>query len=421
MTQTNQADPELPYLSDLLLNYSPKKGHANIIAAPCHSGKTTAAINMMDAYAASPGRVLYLIDTAAGKQSLLLHQSAQSAPYEWLEEINPFSHASSYAYEKFTVMTYHQFGFLTNNSPGFLQSLQLIICDEMHNLPKFQKIQERKNQQLGLIDGLDAENDCTAAPKVLAALSAKNTPDSPLIVVLTATDEPVFHAFGQLAAPYWTFDFSDCVRHDKTLSTRYYTSFSSIINTIDQRAIIYTASVTQMMEFARYAENGQRKICYLWSIHNPDYPMNDQQLAVREEILRTERIPPDIDLLFVNAAYETSINIRNEDFNTMIIHSGCIDTQTQVRGRLRHDIDALYIYDAAHRHITDYFPSEYFGMPFTPSIGRQIAEQMNLVDSKGHALKWPSICKLLKRNGVTVETYRERGERFYRVIKDFDF
>ena len=85
MTQTTQADPELPYLSDLLLKYSLKKGHANIIVAPCHSGKTTAAINMMDAYAASPGRVLYLIDTAAGKQSLLLHQSAQSAPYEWLE------------------------------------------------------------------------------------------------------------------------------------------------------------------------------------------------------------------------------------------------------------------------------------------------------------------------------------------------
>ena len=421
MTQTNQADPELPYLSDLLLKYSLKKGHANIIVAPCHSGKTTAAINMMDAYAASPGRVLYLIDTAAGKQSLLLHQSAQSAPYEWLEEINPFSHASSYAYEKFTVMTYHQFGFLANNSPGFLQSLQLIICDEMHNLPKFQKIQERKNQQLGLIDGLDAENDCTAALKVLAALSSKNTPDSPLIVVLTATAEPVFHAFDQLAAPYWTFDFTDHVHHDRTLSTRYYTSFSSVINALDQRAIVYIASVTQMKEFARLADNGQRKICCLWSVHSPDHPMSEYQLAVREEILRTERIPPDIDLLFINAAYETSINIRNEDFNTMIIHSGCIDTQTQVRGRLRHDINTLYIYDSAHRHIVDYFPSEYFDVPFSPSVGRQIADQMNLVDSKGHQLKWPSIRKLLEQNGVAVKSYRERGERLCRVSKDLDF
>ena len=66
-----------PHLSKVLDYAALQKGRANMISAPCHSGKTTAAKKIMEHHARSPGNVLYLIDTRAGKDALHLHQKAQ--------------------------------------------------------------------------------------------------------------------------------------------------------------------------------------------------------------------------------------------------------------------------------------------------------------------------------------------------------
>ena len=139
--------------------------------------------------------------------------------------------------------------------------------------------------------------------------------------------------------------------------------------------------------------------------------MSDEQLRIRKIILETERIPPEIDLLFINAAYETSINIRNEDFNTMIIHNGCADVQVQVRGRLRHDIETLYIYDSDHRHISQYFPAEYYNRPLFREDTAKIAAKMNLKNKDGRELKWSTIHGLLAKDGVTVTKQKRNGQR----------
>lgn len=143
--------------------------------------------------------------------------------------------------------------------------------------------------------------------------------------------------------------------------------------------------------------------------------MGEQQLAVRDFILEHQAIPPEIDLLFINAAYETSINIRNEDFQTMIVHSGNTDVQTQVRGRLRHDIEHLYIYDAKHVNISQYFPEEYYGKPLFRKDTERIATHMNLKNEKGRGQKWPSIAKLLQKDGLIVNKIKVKGRRAWIV------
>ena len=74
---STSSDPALPYLSEVLDVSLLKKGRLNIIVAPCHSGKTTATSKIIEAHARCPERVLYLIDTSAGKQSLITHSEAQ--------------------------------------------------------------------------------------------------------------------------------------------------------------------------------------------------------------------------------------------------------------------------------------------------------------------------------------------------------
>jgi hypothetical protein len=145
--------------------------------------------------------------------------------------------------------------------------------------------------------------------------------------------------------------------------------------------------------------------------------MSDVQLKVRNTILKTRTIPDDIDLLFINAAYETSINIENEDIRTVIVHSSNPDVQTQVRGRLRHDIDVLYLHDSEHEHVGHYFPEENLGKFLTVKETRAIAEKMDLRNSKGQLLKWPSVAEKLASDGYIIDYVKQRGVRGYIIRK----
>ena len=148
-----------------------------------------------------------------------------------------------------------------------------------------------------------------------------------------------------------------------------------------------------------------------------DHAMSAEQLKVRNAILTTQRVPDEVDVLFINAAYETSININNEDINTVIVHSGNPDTQVQVRGRLRHDINTLYIYDPEHEHIRDYFPEEYCGRFLTSKDTAKIADEMNLRDEKGNQKRWPAIVRLLIKDGFIASPEKQKGKRGWIIHK----
>ena len=237
------------------------------------------------------------------------------------------------------------------------------------------------------------------------------------MVVMTATPNPLLRAFEHLEAPYRLFDYTDRVHSDKTGNTHYYSDFASVFSQIEGRALIFVPTIRLMQEYARIADNGERRIACLWSARNADHPMSAEQLEVRREILTTERIPAEIDILFINAAYETGLNIRNEDFKTIIIHSGNPDTQVQVRGRLRHDIDHLYIHDKDHEHVSEYFPQEYFNQPLDSETRTNIARKMKLTNEDGRMMKWPSIAKLLQMDSCSVTENRIQNKRIYTVQK----
>lgn len=402
-----------PYLSEVLDVKQFRKGQANIIVAPCHSGKTTAASKIMEAHASKPSRVLYLIDTTAGKDALIIKKEAQRCTEAWLHTYDPLWWKERPDRVNFAVMTYHQFGYSMIELPTFLADIDLIICDEMHNLIKYKAIESSTNEKEGRIAGFNEEVCCQMALSTLAMLSAQ-TGDLPMIVVMTATPNMVIRAFEQMEAPYKCFNYNGLVYSDRTLERIYYADFASVLWKITGRAIIFVPTITQMKQYAQMADTGLDKIVCLWSIHNKEQ-MTEDQLAVREALLKDERIPADIDLLFINAAYETSINIRNKDFNTMVIHSSNPDTQVQVRGRIRHDIDTLYLYDADHEHVAHYFPDAYLDRWLTSGEIEAIATCMNLKNEDGRPMKWRSIWPLLERDGMSVTRKRDNNCRLWHV------
>lgn len=400
-----------PFLSKILEVEKFRKGQANIIIAPCHSGKTTAIKKIISTHASQPEKVLCLIDTTAGKQAMLTREDAVAYYRRWLKDIRGEVWGEFWDGDGFRVMTYHQFGYEVMREPLFILGIEIIICDEMHNLVKYRGIEKGANKKRALLGQALEDTPCQNALSVLADIA--KSPIAPLIVILTATVNTLSVELDRQKVPCAYFDYTDKAHCDLTHNRIYYAHFEDVISHLpsDTRTIVYTSQISQMLEFAKLADNGQRRIRCLWGLHSETYKMSDEQLAIRNTLLKTERIPSDIDLLFINAAYETSININNEDFNTMIIHNSSTDVQIQVRGRLRHDIDTLFIYDPDHKHIAQYFPAEYYNRPLFREDTIAIADIMNLKNKDGRMLKWSSIHELLAKDGVTVTKQKRNGRQ----------
>jgi len=402
-------DLQLPYLEKILDLNELKRGQANLIIAPCHSGKTTAARKIMEHLARSPTHVLFLIDTTSGKEAIMKREKGQRCTQAWIHRYDPLWWGDRPDRTNFSVMTYHQFGYAYQEMPSFLTGIDLIICDEMHNLIKYIAM-ETDEQEAG---DTNARNCCQTALTVLADLASR-VEDAPLIVIMTATPRKVIADFKELDTPYKSLNYYGRVRSDKTQQVIYYTDFAWVMDQLMERAVIYVPTIQLMKEFAKIADTGLEEICCLWSVHSQE-EMDDKQMAVRRALLETERIPEDIDFLFLNAAYETALNIRNEDFRTMVIHCSNKEIQTQVRGRLRHDIDTLYLYDAKHEHVGDYFPKTYLNRWLNSEDIGKLEKQLHMKNAKGRLLKWKSIWPILELNGMEISVKRMDNKRYWLI------
>ena len=76
-----------PFLSKIIEVEKFKRGQANIVIAPCHSGKTTAIGKIISTHATRPEKVLCLIDTTAGKEAMVTREHATAYRRKWLNEI----------------------------------------------------------------------------------------------------------------------------------------------------------------------------------------------------------------------------------------------------------------------------------------------------------------------------------------------
>lgn len=254
----------LPYLSEVLDVSALQRGRANIITAPCHSGKTTAARIIMETHALSPRNVLFLIDTTAGKDALIARKAAQRCTQAWLHQYDPTWWGSAPDPSKFAVMTYHQFGLALMDTPSFLLSLDLIICDEMHNLIKYIAIEKRSNEQR-LRAGDDSQQICCQkAFETLIDLAARPAP-TPMIVIMTATVKPLISRLDLTSPPYVCLDYYGKVHADQTKQRIFYTNFTDIIMNLTERAVIFVPNIEQMKQFSDIADTGMENICCLWS------------------------------------------------------------------------------------------------------------------------------------------------------------
>lgn len=377
-----------------------KPATLNMIVAPVGSGKTHWALHELSRKLSLPYKMLYLIDTRNGNNQLV-EQNDNTRFYneEWenfVEYEKWFSENLEDLKSKVAVMTYAKFGALVEKSATFGDNFEIIVCDELHSLPKFCAFQ--------------TNNAATNYHKIAQTRLEEIVNRGKVIVVaLSATPRRA----SKLSCPLRNITVDDDVRHFDTAETISYSSLPQLLRKLspEEKGIVYIGHVRQMIEFQQLAEKmGFRAIC-IWSDSNKDNPMCPEQMAAKNHIITSEELPPEYDMVIINASCETGINIRGK-VDYIAVHRSDEDTRTQVRGRYRGDLGTLYLYQ---NDADIEIPEEYLNKPLSVAARRELCAAVNIRDKNGTAYGWTTVKKRAVESGYIVYEQRIKNHHYFTI------
>ena len=389
------------YLSNLVDVDDIECGKLNLIYAPCGSGKTTFAKKNLVRFAKQNYLCeypLFLIDTAIGKEQFL--QSGYLETNPWTNE--PYWEIPGIA----KVMTYAGYGKLVECNPKYDYADcmgNLVVCDELQNAITWSKYpdDELHKKALETLSAHIAKEDCT-------------------VVALSATPSQIKREFGWCLKE---IPLHGKPRHFEEKSIHSYRNLKQLLSQLPlgQRGLIYISHISQICRYKEILTQRGFKVGALWSAQNAAHPLDAEQLRIRDTILRLKKIPDDIDVLFINKSCETSITIGNVDnprshIDFMVIHCAEPDTQTQVRGRYRNDLDQLYLYDpGADDDVT--IPAKWLGIKLRKSDISALISELEIRDAKRSLVKSPTFLQMVESSGYTVTSKVINGTR-YKAISE---
>ena len=148
-------------------------------------------------------------------------------------------------------------------------------------------------------------------------------------------------------------------------------------------------------------------------------------MTTRDFVLNDHRMPDDVQDLLINDAYGTSINIKDALVQEVYIHTGNIDTQTQVRNRMRQNLEIVGIYNHAKNKSTNkeikmqILEDECIKKipPCFLNISLFNEDKEHLINIIDFPKKWPSLKKALQRANYIVLD-KNNGKARYSIIQE---
>lgn len=371
-------------------------GKLNIIDAPCGSGKTTFVEEKLwkEAYW---GDLLYLIDTKNALEAFKIRG-----------EQKEYNGQIYYKHKGITAMTYATFAMLCiyNKNGIWDEELDLIVCDELQSAIKWSHIKTDETlQRINLHE-------------VALAELHRRIEIGARLVSITATPYRIKQEF---SSEYVNVPIHGKLKEYRSKEIRLFLNIQTLLPLLpsDKRGVIYVSHVKQMMEIVRDLRARGISSNGFWSINNEDHPMSQEQLQLRESVVKHGVIPKDIQVLVINEASQTGLNIHS-DIDYVVVNDTDPDTQIQARGRVRHDIDTLYKRDIGSEKYT-YIR---IGKLNPHWLGRKLYEEdkialyteLNIRDERGRLLKWPSIQRSLRFSGFHVTNKQDKNGYRYSII-----
>ncbi len=382
------------WLTDAIHEGEISTGVLNIVHAPTGSGKTTWAFNYLERTVSAGNKAVYLIDTVNGRDQLLRRDDTIHFNQEWKSDV--LQDAQLFGEKRIVAMTYAKFGCLADEEPDFGLNFDVIICDEIHSLPRFSAFLNKNPADRPVHE---------IAKKQLERIIQKNRVR---VIGLSATPD---RAVRDMRCPTKRIPVDEDVRQLLTKEIRYYSgSWEQIIReqSPDSVGIAYVAHIRQMKQMQEVAERAGLRPIAIWSKNNTEHPMTEEQQEAREYIIANSRIPPQYNLLIINASSETSINIYGK-VDYMLIHSQEEEPRVQVRGRYRNDLEMLYLmdYNAAVN-----VPNEFMGRRLFSEDKESLCQCLKVKNKNGNLMHWTKLKERLIESGYAITEGRQQNYRY---------
>ena len=388
------------YLSDLVSLDMLKKDRLNIIKSPTGSGKTYFALNKIPkTVQGATYKIVYLIDTINGKEQILQNYNAVDHSQRWERQVTEdwIYFTGLKENPDIVVITYAKFGVILERNPDFHKNFEYIICDELPSLIKYQYFSPRPNAHSIAKHGLER--------------AVQN--DRSTVIGLSATPFLIYKEFEESLTYDVPIDQKE-VRQYETKDHFWYNDLEYLLSTLDQSetGICYTSRITLM----QHLENRARELGFnpvsFWSIRNTDHHMTDEQLAVRKSILDSFILPPQYNLLFINASSETSLKIKSP-VDYVIVHSNNNDVQVQVRGRVNSDLSKIYLPENNPNDLLFLnVPSEFLNRKLFADDKRLLCETLNIRNQNNRLFGWATIKEKLIDCDYLISEGRDRNQRY---------
>lgn len=385
------------------------RNRLNIIRANCGAGKTTAALQAIpERLGFSPSSGLFLTPLNSLKEELLYSGKVNFTSLEKLRERKEKlkvakENNSNYDRdelidcatdedlekigEKFTIMTYASFGIAVRERLLAYKDFDCIICDEVHSLlkplgmdrAKFKKLHP-DSSDLEIAEMMKIGSNMYAAVNEisLAAVIGETW-----VFGLTATPKPLekINAFKGIMLE---IAFVNTIQAYDTLRIFGYTSLEEIFTKpvpANIKRLFYFPLVSQEKDAEDALKEMGRNAIALWSLSHKE-PMNEEQLKVRDYLIKTGLFPDDVQDLIINGSYELGLNIIDPEVREVYVHTGDETVREQVRGRIRHDIDEFGVYDSeGSRKLKDKEKARKERKEELSAIAQQLKEKQTIINN----------------------------------------
>lgn len=413
--------------------------YLNIINVPCGGGKTTWALKELPKYATKKNKILYLIDRKTSRSQIIKNNPEEIKVYEPSDKevlegnIIDFSETK----EKVILMTYHRFGIISKKYSDFIKNFEYVVCDEFDQIYKFMDMENGKTlrecptispQDLAYV--IKVAKPCYEAYKIIHSTISTNWINAQCcrgescktmisddwfyevpttIIALTATPEKLLadNKFDNYIKEVELFAKISGYSHTNEIK---YSDLITLIRTLDvnKKYLCYVERITDILKTQAAAKETGFNPAAIWSTTNKEHPMSEEQLEIRRSIIEDELIPDGINFFFINNANMTGINIRNEDFNNVIVNSTDETVRTQAPGRIRHDKDTIFYLDKA-AETTFELPSKYIGVPLTKELKTELCEtlRIKMKCNNKRVAGWTTVKRELIEKGFKIEDKRK--------------
>lgn len=400
------AKSERVFVSDVIDMSSIVKGKLNLVYAPCGSGKTYFIEHKLKDSNQNPLQdMLYLAPTVALSEAFM----SRGVPRQYIGRDGGL--AECWKQDGATAMTYAAFGARIKRAKDegaykeelFWNDHSLICADELSQAIKQSHY-----------DGGGADNYTRVA---IEELGRRIQNDTNTVVTISATPRRLTDRF--FFDVHLVKTEPRPVGYCERRSIKYF-ELDSLLRKLDstKRGMIYIGRIDRMNKAVSILEERGIRALAIYSRRSKSHRMNEEQLAAVDSLVRDEKVPDDVQVLIINAAYETGLNIRPEKsaLDYIVVHDSSEEVQIQVRGRYRGDIDTVYYRelpeDAYDREIPAEVVEPYLDRRLTTDDTAQLSAELAFTDNRNREKGWRFVKKVLLRCGYAVTSRTSNGKRF---------